>query len=541
MLSSQVSSRVIVRNLMQGVLTEPVFSEAVRNFVFQVLNNEKKYDPSQYLHGPRHTPLEGSDPDSHYATISSSNITAKGRSAEDQARVANEKKKYHRIDTDTMKKDPEFFNHNMSAFKDASYGMRPHEVAGNSEEVLKNVKNRMVSNLTFLANHVKSGGLTGDKGDYDRWRGWYKGANKIAKGLAKKHGTDVASTSGVIAALSPQNDWNMNVHQAHAVMDIVKNKQHEKWSDEMTKHADNIWGNAKNERIKGFAQDIKGKTLHQIQQEGGPDMHFKMGMVVRLHHEAQHSQDVAEGKENPAKHYRIVNPDGSMGDYAKNADGTRKTATWKGISGVANAIASMHSKGDANKLSEAMGSKHKVRSFYNNILDPHSKNGDVTVDTHAVGAAWMAPHGSSGVAAVHAMQLPKVPAGAVKTTRSARTGASGVYGVYGDAYREAAHHLGIKPHELQSVVWEAKRRMFGGGGQTMKNEVGKVWDKFSRGEISHHEAQHQVVSTAKNVLAQRRNEPEDEEEIEEYFDYEGNFSGNYTNIRRMVEIVKGRS
>jgi hypothetical protein len=33
-----------------------------------------------------------------------------------------------------------------------------------------------------------------------------------------------------------------------------------------------------------------------------------------------------------------------------------------------------------------MGERHKVRNFYNNIYDPNSPYGDVTIDTHAVAA-----------------------------------------------------------------------------------------------------------------------------------------------------------
>jgi hypothetical protein len=44
-----------------------------------------------------------------------------------------------------------------------------------------------------------------------------------------------------------------------------------------------------------------------------------------------------------------------------------------------------------------------VRSFYNNILDPDSPNDDVTVDTHAIGAAWMMPIGGSSTQVVQGL------------------------------------------------------------------------------------------------------------------------------------------
>jgi hypothetical protein len=135
-------------------------------------------------------------------------------------------------------------------------------------------------------------------------RSWYDGAHKLAHGLAEKHGTHVASAAGVIAGLSPQNDWDMNVHQAHVVMDTMTNHQHTAWSPEMTKHANKIWGKAKDPKIKNMVGSIQGKTLNQIEQEGGKDMHLRQAVWIRAHNEAHGS-----------KHYREVKPDGSLGDF----------------------------------------------------------------------------------------------------------------------------------------------------------------------------------------------------------------------------------
>ena len=59
---------------------------------------------------------------------------------------------------------------------------------------------------------------------------------------------------------------------------------------------------------------------------------------------------------------------------------------WNSNVMIKNAIIALESNGDKAIISGALGDAHKVRSFYNNIVDPNSKNGDVTIDTHAVGA-----------------------------------------------------------------------------------------------------------------------------------------------------------
>jgi hypothetical protein len=43
-----------------------------------------------------------------------------------------------------------------------------------------------------------------------------------------------------------------------------------------------------------------------------------------------------------------------------------------------NAVECLDSNGNLNLISDALGDRHKVRSFYNNILHPNAKTGDVT-------------------------------------------------------------------------------------------------------------------------------------------------------------------
>ena len=95
---------------------------------------------------------------------------------------------------------------------------------------------------------------------------------------------------------------------------------------------------------------------------------------------------------------------------------------------IANAVSAFDAK-DMPTISEAMGGGHKVRNFYNNILNPNAPTGDVTVDTHAIAAALFRPFSGSdkdtGDRPRHG------PAG------NAMTGAKGLYGDYAEAYRRA--------------------------------------------------------------------------------------------------------
>jgi hypothetical protein len=246
--------------------------------------------------------------------VRDSHITAKGTTKAEKAQRKEEKTHYHRADIEKMRGDQNVFKNNVDVFRTPHLytGMQAHELEGDHETVLHNVKKKMVSNLVFLANHVKSGAF-GSKDHFDKWKGWYDGAHNLARGLAEKHGAHVASAAGVIAGLSPQNDWDMNVHQAHVVMDTMTNHQHTAWSPEMTKHANKIWGKAKDPKIRNMVGDIQGKTLNQIEQEGGKNMHLRQAVWIRAYNEAHGS-----------KHYREVNPDGSLGDFKRFTDGKKK-------------------------------------------------------------------------------------------------------------------------------------------------------------------------------------------------------------------------
>jgi hypothetical protein len=84
---------------------------------------------------------------------------------------AEEKTHYHRADIEKMRGDQNVFKNNVDVFRTPHLytGMQPHELEGDHETVLHNVKKKMVSNIVFRANHVKSGAF-GSKDDFDKWR-----------------------------------------------------------------------------------------------------------------------------------------------------------------------------------------------------------------------------------------------------------------------------------------------------------------------------------------------------------------------------------
>lgn len=85
----------------------------------------------------------------------------------------------------------------------------------------------------------------------------------------------------------------------------------------------------------------------------------------------------------------------------------------------------------------------KTRAFWRNIQEP-DRSGPVTVDRHAVAVAYLGPGNWTEQArqAVTGRILERI----------------GAYHVVSAAYRGAARKLGLRPHELQAVVWLTWRR-----------------------------------------------------------------------------------
>jgi hypothetical protein len=429
----------------------------------------------------RWTALSGSV--GHPATISTSNV-AKGPG------LAASKTQYRRADLKVMQSDERVFKDNVDLFKDGRFypGLRSGELKGSADEQAHTIIERMRSNLDFLAKAVKAGDIPGV--EFEANRGWYEGAHSIADREAKTSGLDIASASGVIAALSPQKDWNMNVYLAHAVFDAMTHPERE-WDDAMTGKM-SIW-KGKNVALAGL---IKGKRMEELSNP------VLAGMWIRTYDEAHGERQMRE-----------VQADGSFGDIIKNATKRKGVypptpPTWGTTGSVGNAVSAYRSGGDNALIGKAMGNRHKVRSFYNNILDPHSKNEDVTIDTHAVGAAWLSPYTGDDAAVNHALKTaPKKgrkPVGFVGSAGSDVAGVQGTYALYAEAYREAAHDMGIEPRELQSITWVAKRKLFAEEGQTgpkVKAAVGEVWKNFHSGKFNLGEAQREVLRVSKELRA----------------------------------------
>lgn len=390
-----------------------------------------------------HTPLPGSK-GTHPDTIASRNPTA--------VKSIAAKGVYGQPDVESMKLEPDRFDHDVRLFanKDFYPNFRPDDFKGSADDAVKTVVDQMKGNLKFLYQFA-------DKST----QVWYDGARSLVDEGAKKYGVADSSVAGVYAALSPTKDWDQNISLADRVMSTYKDHQNTPWDDKMEELAPKLWVK-KNTK---YVDQIKGKKLSELTTPA------QKAAWIRTYDQAHSDQS-----------YRVMLPDGKPGAIARANTGQSIPVVWQTLPSISNAVAALEANGDREKISTAMGTAHKVRSFYNNMLDPHSANDDVTVDTHAVGAALLRQLSNKSIPVAHDFgntpEKKDQPPGWDAAGSSTKTGLSGTYAVYATAYREAAKELGIQPRQLQSAVWVVKRESFGNASKEVRGKVEQAWSDY---------------------------------------------------------------
>ena len=332
--------------------------------------------------------------------------------------------------------------------------------ARNPQKKLQILKDYLADNLIALHNSV-------DPEIRERSKRWYEGANRIANGFANKYGVTSEQVAGVMASLSPQKDWFLNLAQAEQTIEVYTNYQDyemdsEKFDATLAAVIEVAEAPAKNKKGKSkeerrlmdeqareeramIFEKIRGKTLREL-KGGDPKL---SGWAIRLIAETEFGKGVTN-----------VTPEGEPnGPYLK-ADGTPVKNGWGSAGETAKAL-SILEDGSPENISDKLGKYHKVRSFFNNIVSPYSDLGDVTIDTHAVAAAFLMPYSQSA--------KPVAQNFATGTANSERDGMQGTYHIYADAYRQAANELGIPPYQLQSITWEAIREIYPAKSRNQKN------------------------------------------------------------------------
>jgi hypothetical protein len=315
---------------------------------------------------------------------------------------------------------------------------------------------------------------------------WYEGANNFSDALASRYGIPRQSSSAAIAALSPQMDWFKNASLAERVGDVIFSPTA---SSRMTPEME-AFQKASPALTSGANQlvfdTIRGKKFSDLTDP------LDQALWIRLYDEAH----------NP-RNYRSLSPEGNLGDYIKSGSGEPAKIGWGSLNEIAKAVRAYTSGGDMNVISPMLGTKHKVRSFYNNIELPGDQRfGDVTADTHAVAASQLRPLSGNTPAVAHnlasGLAKNKQPPGYQSEKSSSITGVQGTYGANAEATRLAAADQGLLPREMQSATWEPVRELFPAKWKTPRNidAVDNIWRQKDAGNITAEQARKAILDLA---------------------------------------------
>lgn len=383
------------------------------------------------------------------------------------------------IGLEEAKINPDSFEHNIDIIKNYD-NITQAQQGLNASDLSEQFINHVTDNLLYIFDKVPENTRL-------RSQRWYDGARNIANRFASDYGIDEASASGVLAALSPQKDWYMNVSLGQRVMDTMANKKDFMFSNQMQV---NIPESLLKPRYEPMINSIKTKTLGELTDP------VEKAIWVRIYDETYNDRS-----------HKIVSPEGDFLDTVMTQKGEPSGTGWGSLNEISKAIIAFESKGDKEILNRIMGNKHKVRSFYNNILDPNGAMGDVTIDTHAVAAGLLKPVSGNSTEVHHnfgSSPNKKVRGddwvGAVKNNKN--SGVQGVYPLYAEAYRRAAKARGVQPRQMQSITWEAVRGLFTDGFKQNENNVDaikQIWKQYRDGKINLDEARNAVIERAGGI------------------------------------------
>lgn len=356
-------------------------------------------------------------------------------------------------------------------------------------EIRGNITNRMTDNIVSLYDMSDKLGIAKDSAN------WYVGANRIANGLSTRFGISDTKSAGVLAVMSPQKDWFQNVGLGERII-----KHHTElgpnapWTSEMEamtvtvppsrkgkgKSNNTAWQDGKNGAI---LDAIKGKAWGQLETP------MEKALWLRAYDEAHFG-----------KNFREVSPDGDILGYDIKKDGNPSAIAHQGFGDIAKAVRILEGDGTLTSISPELGGNHKVRNFFNNILNPDSPN-DVTVDTHQIAAGLFRPLGSTAVEVHHGLNGANIKGNPAKWSNEgkAQTGMAGSYGLYFDATTDAASLRGTLPREMQSISWEQLRTLFPNNLKQDKDFVAKtsgIWRAVDSGTLSSTGAREAIIELA---------------------------------------------
>ena len=338
----------------------------------------------------------------------------------------------------------------------------PAQPGQDSQAAIENSIQHFTDNLRWIYDNMDPEVRIGKAADAA-----YDGAHKLTGEMADQYGVPHEAVAGMTARLSPGTDWYQNVSMARRMLDAHANQDATLSPEQhplIQSYIDGQKKPAAQAALQGEYDDMLGTRYADM-----TDM--QRAMFIRSLDEGKTVADPTNA------HYPVIHPAGTELGTAQNPSGTAPASLgWQSLENIAKASSILRNPETAN-ISEQLGGAHKIRSFYNNIIEPNAPHGDVTVDTHQIAASHLLPIGISDPVVEHGMSGPPY---------ANQTGSTGLYGVYADATRRLADQLNtenpglnILPRQVQSITWEGARGLFPSAMKRSKPQVQAIRDIWS--------------------------------------------------------------
>jgi len=318
---------------------------------------------------------------------------------------------------------------------------------------------------------------------------WYEAAHGLTSEVSRKTGVSHEKAAGVVSVLSPKNDWNNNLGNAERFIQRYQESRGHAWTDEMDDKLTELrnkkgpGGTPQPAEFKKALDFIRGKRYDEIKATDS--------FIARDPKKA-----VAAVQAGKALWLRLVDEtEGSDRTPTYSPDGVVRGSAlhnWGSMGPIVKALQILEGDGSPESISEAIGKGHKTRNFYNNIINPWSADGHLTIDTHAVRAAHLKALGREGAEVAH--NFGSSNKGTPVPPSNAPVGVKGTYPIHEEAYRNVAKEKGVRPNQAQSVLWEGIRSLLGETPQEHAQALNDIWRQVGEGKLTAEQARQEIIN-----------------------------------------------
>jgi hypothetical protein len=346
----------------------------------------------------------------------------------------------------------------------------------------------------------------------------YEGYNIHGHRLVDQYGFPIERVLGSESAVSPQTPPDMSFSVAERLMRVIRESGNTRWDKRFDQTLNT--GSASGGRINGISPQslafLRGKTydeLNNFRLNPKVASRLKPAEATELQAKA-----VAALKAQWARVYdqtfhsqafRHITPEGTLGDFARNKDGSFTPITWRSFKQIGKGIRAL----EGVELSKLLDTA-KVSSYYNSKIAPHLFTPDYVVDTHDIGSSWMSPV-SSSIQVLDRYGRPVLDEnGKIKTIshplvqqafggpESGLLGHHGVSALHAEAGRRAAAELGLSPSQFQAGIWSHQQGFMSASALPKQAiaDIRKVWENAANGKLTEDQARATAISIARDAI-----------------------------------------